>query len=405
MLGDLIWLPLSSGLSVPIGGQVVDPAAPSRPFLMGFRGAEPEAGLLLTPDLVARVGFNTGNLAFCQAILSHLGEGTVNRHWSDPDSSFSGLGSVAVLPMSNQLGSHTDLGSSCDRWNRIPQRLVAIGLGAQSAIGDVGLTLPEGTLRFLQLLRERAPGDAPNVALRGQFSAEVLARAGFSDLGVPLGCPSLFLNPEPGLGAVLAARQAVRPRHIAVCGGHHQWHHLAWIERRLVALLEACGGPYICQSPLEMVQACRGDWSSLAPEVREEIRAYLGLADERQADDWFFAHGVAYSSVPEWMSQLRKVDFVVGTRFHGVMLALQVGCPALCIVHDSRTLELCQTMQVPWVIASDLPGEFSLDDLLDAARLDAVAFDDNRRALARRYDRFLRSNGIEPVAWLAQIGA
>lgn len=370
---------------------------------MGFRGSEPEAGLLSTPDLFARVGFNTGNLAFSQAVLSHLGEGTVNRHWSDPDESFAGLGSVAVLPMSNQLGPHTDLGDSCARWERLPQRLVAIGLGVQAAIGEPEVTLPEGTLRFLRLLRERAPGRMPNVGLRGQFSADVLARAGFADLGVPLGCPSLFLNPEPGLGAILAARQAVRPRQIAVCGGHHEWHHLAWIERRLVALLEASGGSYICQSPLEMVQACRGDWPALAPETRAGICNYLGLADDQQAADWFFAHGVAYTSVPEWMSQMRKADFVVGTRFHGVMLALQVGCPGLCIVHDSRTLELCQTMQVPWVIAGDLPAAFSLDDLLDAARLDPLAFDERRRDLARRYHRFLSSNGIEPVAWLAAL--
>ena len=44
---------------------------------------------------------------------------------------------------------------------------------------------------------------------------------------------------------------------------------------------------------------------------------------------------------------MRKFDFVVGPRFHGVMLAMQAGIPGGVIAHDSRTLELCQTMGIP----------------------------------------------------------
>ena len=88
------------------------------------------------------------------------------------------------------------------------------------------------------------------------------------------------------------------------------------------------------------------------------------------------------------------------------MLALQAGVPAVCIAHDSRTLELCQTMLVPHILAKDIASGVSRDQLLDLfAQFDATAFDANRRMLARRYVDFLTFNGLAPVSWLRNIAA
>lgn len=56
----------------PLDAAVPDRPDSAPPFLMGFRGAEPEAGLLDTETLFAQVGFNIGNLTFCHTILGQL---------------------------------------------------------------------------------------------------------------------------------------------------------------------------------------------------------------------------------------------------------------------------------------------------------------------------------------------
>ena len=88
----------------------------------------------------------------------------------------------------------------------------------------------------------------------------------------------------------------------------------------------------------------------------------------------------------------------------GTMLVLQAGVPAVCIVHASCTLELCQTMIVPHVLAKDIAGGVTRDQLPELlAQFDAEAFDANRRMLAGRYGAFLESNGLSPVSWLKRI--
>ena len=115
---------------------------------------------------------------------------------------------------------------------------------------------------------------------------------------------------------------------------------------------------------------------------------------------WSERHGQAFFDAAVWMEHYRRFDFVVGTRIHGVMLALQAGVPALCIAHDSRTLELCETMKVPHVLARDHPQGLAEDQLWPLFHFDGVEFDANRRRLCARYVAFLEGNGLQVADWV-----
>jgi hypothetical protein len=79
------------------------------------------------------------------------------------------------------------------------------------------------------------------------------------------------------------------------------------------------------------------------------------------------------------------------------MLALQVGTPAVCIVHDSRTQELCELMKVPHIFAKDIIGGISREQVEAAVKeFNIDEFFDNRRKLAERYIDFLKWNNLEP---------
>ena len=115
---------------------------------------------------------------------------------------------------------------------------------------------------------------------------------------------------------------------------------------------------------------------------------------------WSERHGQAFFDAAVWMEHYRRFDFVVGTRIHGVMLALQAGVPALCIAHDSRTLELCETMKVPHVLARDHPRGLAEDQLWPLFHFDGAEFDANRRRLGARYVTFLEGNGLQVADWV-----
>jgi hypothetical protein len=102
---------------------------------------------------------------------------------------------------------------------------------------------------------------------------------------------------------------------------------------------------------------------------------------------------------------MRGFDIVVGARFHGIMLAIQAGTPGGVIAHDSRTLEMCQTMGVPVRLATELPSEFGLADLHTLFPLDVAAFSATRERLRRVYVELLRGCGVEPNARLTTLQA
>jgi polysaccharide pyruvyl transferase WcaK-like protein len=110
---------------------------------------------------------------------------------------------------------------------------------------------------------------------------------------------------------------------------------------------------------------------------------------------WAKRHYKVFFDIAQWQACIKEHDFLVGTRFHGTMLAIQAGVPALCIVHDSRTLELCRTMELPHATQEEvLAGGLALDSLEKYWRFDAASFDRRRHELAGRYREFLEGNGV-----------
>ena len=83
------------------------------------------------------------------------------------------------------------------------------------------------------------------------------------------------------------------------------------------------------------------------------------------------------------MDFLKRFDFVVDTRFHGVMFAIQAGISAGCITHDGRTTETFQTMGIPYIHYRDLDGPLTHRDVMDYFSLDAECFVELRCSLLK----------------------
>ena len=376
------------------------------PFIFGIHPSLEVAPLIDTESAYHRVGDNTGNLAFCYAIDALLGGGLRSALWHSDPKGLGDLGDVGVLTLANQLGSHVNMGYLNEVFRRVDVPLVGVGLGAQASQNNEMVLVPEGTLEWIRLIQERSPTSSPNISVRGDFSFRVLEHYGLADKAIVTGCPTLFINPERELGKIIWGNYSAKMERVAVAAGHQRWSHLAKLEASLVALGQYGGGAYICQSPLEMVKIGRGEAAGLSKSSRDECRNYVApwMSDE-EFTSWCNQHAYSFFSASAWMDYLRRFDFVIGTRIHGVMLALQVGVPALCLAHDSRTVELCETMAVPYLKAQEYSQGITKDQLTSLFKFDPNAFDENRVKRAKIFLDFLKSNNLPVADYLIKLAS
>jgi hypothetical protein len=311
---------------------------------------------------------------------------------------------LGVMPAANQLGAHADYAGFASKISRLNVPLVVIGLGAQSDVGKQMPAIPLGSLEWVRELAMHAPNsDFPNISVRGQFTYDVLANYGLERQCTVLGCPTLFINTSAKLGGVIHSNLRF-PKRVAVAAGNPHLPHLQKIESSLAKIVSETNGSYISQSAFEMMLLTRGEFNNIPEEDFDRCHKYIHPELSR-ADfiEWCKRYGNVFFDVPSWIEHYKHFDFVVGTRIHGVMLALQAGIPALCIAHDSRIVELCETMKVPYVFSESISNGFTLSELFERYYFDSNIFDSNRHILAKKYTQFLIQNKLTSAPWLSCI--
>ena len=350
-----------------------------------------------TLTLFDETGGNTGNLAFRYGLASHTKD-VLFSHWNAPAADIRAAADILLLPLANQLGAHTDLGHLADRIEAIGLPVVGIGLGAQAVSSDVDVALTPGTERWLRTIIAHAPSDRPNVGVRGAYTQAQIAKLGLGDKVAITGCPSNFINMHDDVAKQLAEGYSLPPRHVAVTAGIPYIPALQGLEQQLAGLVDETGGAYIVQHGAEMLHLARGEFDVLGAEKLELCRAYIRPdLDLAQFQTWCRRYAYAFFDVPGWLDFLRRFDFVVGTRFHGAMLAMQVGVPAAVIAHDSRTHEMCTTMGVPVRFHTEVPASLTLQNLPELFSFDPDDYLAKRRALHATYSQILSDASIDVV--------
>ena len=366
-----------------------------RPLILGGNPFIPDLYRKNARELLAATGGNTGNLAFQYAVASHLKGQVPIISLDAAPSEVRAAGDIIVLPLANQLGNHTDLRDLALKLEEINLPIVGIGLGAQAASSNVDIELVSGTERWLRTIVRLRPSENPNIGVRGPYTLAQLAKLGVADSGVVTGCPSNFLNMSDDIADKIAFGFTRSPKLIAVAAGIPYIPALSAIEQNLVSLVTETGGAYIVQHDLEMLQLARNEFDNMSPGALENCRNYmLPQAELNDFKTWCRRHAFAFGNAQSWMDFLRRFDFVVGTRVHGAMLAIQAGVPAACIAHDSRTLELCETMGIPVRRYTEIET-LTLDNLLEYFAFDKDRFVETRKSLLARYLSIYRSAEIE----------
>jgi len=223
--------------------------------------------------------------------------------------------------------------------------------------------------------------------VRAETTRRWLAANGFHN-AVALGCPSLHLYPSAFL-ALRSRRVPPADGRIATGG------YLLRNEERsrwLCALFEGVDATYILQDELfgaglldedtVIIDDATGsvDPALIAPIIRRSI----GRTPP-------FRRYAYFHSLDAWRLCCAGHDLYVGDRFHGAIVALQVGRPALLFTKDVRARELSQFYGIP---TADLEQAAAggLRDLV-AAQLTPTAMERFIDVWSARHGAFLKALG------------
>jgi hypothetical protein len=351
---------------------------------------------------LAATGANTGNMMIGHGLFHGLNAAQKTFHPGfgviPPERLHEHFDAI-FIPASNFVAASVDLTGQADYFARTKLPLTIFGLGSQMLPGERRALQP-GTDRFLRLVSERSG----SMGVRGTFTAEVLWDMGIRNVSV-IGCPSL-LSMRPAILDKLATTRPTLDKIALGFSNNVRQHGLVPSAMRSGenALFQRMLGEnafYILQNEaaeLDLLGAMeRGDSPGAAAAMDRIGRLFEvapGRADVRR---FLETRTRVFFSVDDWLGCAATMTAAIGTRFHGNIAALLAGTPALFLVHDMRTLELCELLRVPHLVL-DRPysGEEITERMLSA---DYGPFRTRFRRLLMEWRLFLHRNGLgtEPL--------
>jgi len=304
---------------------------------------------------------------------------------------------MLFVPASNFVGNGVDLTAHAAYFARTKLPIFCFGLGSQLRPGEAPALLP-GTERFLRLMAERGG----SIGVRGAFTAEVLWGMGIRNTSI-VGCPSL-LSLRADARARLAATRPTLDK-VAVNFSNNVRRHamhpdaMRVAENALMQRLLGENAFYVLQNErpeMDLLAAMAAGEGEHAAAAAQQVAEIFGLSASREDLRAFLERRIRiFFSVDDWVGCMRTMTVAIGSRFHGNVAALLAGTPALVLVHDMRTRELCELLRLPHLVLDrPVPAEEILDR---AMTLDYAPFLAQLPRLAMEWRLFLDRNGLAPA--------
>ncbi|QRM53292.1 polysaccharide pyruvyl transferase family protein [Sinorhizobium sp. BG8] len=253
---------------------------------------------------------------------------------------------LCVFASANLLRPGYSADLEAEIFAKLKMPVVVMGIGIQKKEGLKEL-LPAGTLKFLEVLRNKESF----FLTRGYFTAEFLKEQGMKFVK-PTGCPSLYFAPNEMRRSLtsLANPQLAEAQKIAFGG------YLGSVADTIVdahALLKPDSvASYVVQDEVVAYNlALTGDDNQIVYDPASG--RITGATEYKHSEKWQRKHELlVYFDTHQWRSAMSVRDLCFGRRFHGCIIGMQAGTPALMIAVDDRMREMLEFIGFPYIEAA-----------------------------------------------------
>ena len=331
---------------------------------------------------------NLGNRVFCHGAYGLFSEKEtefVPFYYDDDPQLINKLCDILVFPEANFINPNLNYGEPANFVRQITKPSLLIGAGSQAkiegsnnALKPSEFKIPAATIEFIKHFTQFG-----NILVRGNYTKSVLENNGIKDVTAS-GCPSYTINPSKNLWQKIVVKSRSNIKSFIITEG--LYHNLGKspmhnrIEKFLLESALMNGQKYVGQFNASVMAIALGmdndETDSFYKDIKKRYFPRLSIQKIKSMCESSFE---AYTDVETWINKSKQASFSIGSRFHGNMVPLQAGTPALPIIHDSRTKELCELLEIPsltlekcahWMGVNDLLNESMVFNKLDHARID-----------------------------------
>ena len=371
------------------------------PFFTGIPGSLANWEQLNANQLLGMSGLNSGNFLFVSALRKLLGKPeeiiTNNIAINSIDSE---KHDYIAISASNWIRHDSDFGNLSELIESTDLPCLVVAIGAQADNGGKVTKLSKGTKRFLDVVSERSS----YISVRGAYTQEVLDDFGIHNTWVT-GCPSIIGHNEKYLDIPSKIKsENIDLKKIILQGTRHGTSDSIFkndngknINLELFRFAFSNNIPMLFQS--EVPDICKITKTPFPEERRDEYIDFLNRVYKTNnfnlVKEYLGNHGLHYWEIEHWFNDLSQYQVLIGTRIHGVISALLSGIPALLLAHDSRTVELAKTMNIPFADISSIDevSEKTIHELIE--KIDLTPLKSRIIQYRSNFKSFFESNNIK----------
>lgn len=296
-----------------------------------------------------------------------------------------------LLACANFLNPAWNFDVVTNNLKRLAMPIIVLGLGAQCSTSNVkDLTLTKSNIDFANVISEHSV----SIGVRGAFTAEVLKNIGIENTTV-IGCPSYYITGDPNFKIHKEKDMNFKDLNFALNYTNVLNDH----DKRILEAAYKYSKDIIGQ--MEYVEEC---WSkgweydknnsvlmSSAP-IKEITFKEAFTTDLDHVKSFCKEHFYQFYDVPQWINHMKKYHFVFGSRIHGSIISILAGVPAMIVTHDSRTQELAEFFNIPYILKKDIQEPLDMRKIFD--RIDYSKFNREYASKFKNFEDFLQKNGM-----------
>jgi hypothetical protein len=362
-------------------------------------GTLDNAYLLDSKTFLNKIGNNSGNLVFQYAIWNFINEEKIYINNMTP-TEINSRCKYVVVPSSSFISENVDYTNWANFLKNIKVPLIFLGVGVQAKNYEINkLNLHQSVLDIIELFKN--PDNI--VGVRGEYTKEFLKLYGVENT-VVIGCPSNFINPNNPIETI--EKKWNNNIDSIMCNSGVIWsgdNTKSIAEKKIVSLIIDKNGPYIIQSIDPLIDLVRYNntyhqKSELkTSNIMKSLLPQKYLNDEIWINNFIHSRFKTYINITQWLEDAARCDFSFGLRLHGNMVSFQSGCPTVWIYHDSRTQELCETMQLPRISIEEFITNkiITLEDVKKYATYNPNLYSETREILRKSTKEILSNYKIK----------